>query len=122
MKNELEARLGYEVTEQGFEELNKMYMVSNLDKDNFAKLVKNGAKMYQVKKEEKIIEIRYAKYTWEKTPNGCWYVGVKVGQLLGTDVKTGKIKVKFLRNAQVGDVDSYYGAQYSEEQIIEVRA
>ena len=121
MKIELEERLGYEITEQGFEELNKMYMVSSLDKDNFARLVKNGAKMYQVKKEEKIIEVRYAKYTWEKTPNGCWYVGVKVGQLLDVDIKTGKIKVKFLRNAQIGDTDSYYGANYSLDQVIEVR-
>lgn len=120
MKQELESRLGFEVTEEGFNELNKMYMACDLDKDAFARLIKSGAKVYKVEQEVK--EVRYAKYTFEKTPNGCWYVGVKVGQLLGTDVKTGKIKVKFLRNAQVGDVDSYYGAQYSEEQIIEVRA
>ena len=122
MKVELEERLGFEISELGFNELNKMYMACSLNKDDFARLVKQGAKMFQVKKEDKIIEVRYAKYTFEKTPNGCWYVGVKVGQLLGVDIKTGKVKVKFLRNAQIGDADSYYGATYSEDQIIEVRA
>ncbi len=120
MKFELEERLGFEVTEEGFNELNKMYMACDLDKDSFAKLIKSGAKVYKVEQEVK--DVRYAKYTFQKTPNGCWYVGVKVGQLLGTDVRTGKLRVKFLRDSIPGDTDSYYGAQYSMDQIIEVRA
>lgn len=120
MKIELEERLGFQITDEGFEELNNMYMACDLDKDAFARLIKSGAKVYKV--EDEVKEVRYAEYTWQKTPNGCWYVGVKVGQLLGTDIRTGKIKVKFLRNSIPGDTDSFYGAQYSMDQIIEVRA
>lgn len=94
MKHELESRLGYEITEQGFEELNKMYMVSNLDKDNFARLVKNGAKMYQVKKEEKLYKVLVS-----QTPNGCYYI-VRYARLIDIDIKTGYSLIKYISDKE----------------------
>lgn len=121
MKEELEKRLGFEITETGFQELNKMYMSCSLDKDDFSKLVKSGAKVFKVERKKPVIYIRYAKYLNDKTPNGCWYIGVKIGEYLDCDIRTGKIKVKFLRYAQIGDSDSYYGPDYSMDQIIEIK-
>lgn len=46
-KEELEKRLGFELTEDGFEELHMMYMACNLGKDAFAKVIKSGAKVYK---------------------------------------------------------------------------
>ena len=119
MKHELESRLGYEITDDGFKLLEQMYMATELNKDDFTELVRTEAKKF--KKEQPIKEIRYAKYPWQKTPNGCWYVGVKVGQVIGINYKKNKLKVKFLRNSIIGDIDSYYGAEYSEDQIMEVK-
>lgn len=43
-KQELELRLGFELTQKGWEQLEKMYMGCDLDKDTFASLIKKGAK------------------------------------------------------------------------------
>ena len=48
MKRELESRIGYQITRQGFDTLNAMYMACELDKDEFAALVKQGARIYQI--------------------------------------------------------------------------
>ena len=117
LKQELETRLGYEITNEGYEELNKMYMACNLDKDEFAKLVKSGAKKYTVKHEKEIKIITFAKYI-EKTPNGCWYMHVKEAELIGFDIKTGKAIVKNVRNYNNDSCGlSFAAPQYLEQQI-----
>lgn len=47
-KEELEERIGYEITFKGFNILNDMYMACDLNKDDFSKLIKHGAKIYKV--------------------------------------------------------------------------
>ena len=62
-KKELECRLKYEISDEGFAELEKMYMACSLDKDTFAQLVKQGAKMYKV--ETKVTEVTYKTFKIE---------------------------------------------------------
>lgn len=91
LKVELEERLGFEITNEGFEELEKMYMASSLNKDEFAKLVKSGAKEYKV--ERPIRKITFGD-PYHKTPNGCWYIGVKKAELVDINIRTGKVIVR----------------------------
>ena len=99
LKYELENRIGYQLTEEGYQELNRMYNAGNLDKDKFASLIKGGAKVY--KYEPKVRTITFSKYK-EMTPNGAYYVGVKEADLIDIDVATGKVKVKKRKKLFVG--------------------
>ena len=58
-KEELEEKLGFELTEDGFEELHMMYIACNLGKDAFARVIKSGAKVYKVEENKK--EVNYAR-------------------------------------------------------------
>lgn len=49
-KQELEQRLHYEITNDGWKQLESMYMACDLDKKHFADLVRSGAKVYKVQK------------------------------------------------------------------------
>ena len=49
-KYELQNLIGYEITQEGFCELQKMYMSCDLDKYQFAELIKHGARMFKVQK------------------------------------------------------------------------
>ena len=86
LQKELEERLGFELTEEGWETLNNMYMSCNLDKDEFAKLVKKGAKEMFLKPNYddvnyKGIQIHYVDYCgmWRiddifiSMARGSWY-------------------------------------------------
>jgi hypothetical protein len=53
-KQELELRIGYELTQIGWEHLEKMYMGCDLDKDTFAKIVKGGAKIFKVEEKKNV--------------------------------------------------------------------
>lgn len=68
-KQELEQRLKYEITDEGWKELEKMYMACDLDKDDFAALIKSGAKVYK-KVQDKIM---YKGYTIEESLIGIGY-------------------------------------------------
>ena len=117
LKQELETRLGYEITNEGYEELNKMYMACDLDKDEFAKLVKAGAKKYQIEYVKETVIVTFAKYI-TKTPNGCYYMHVKEAELIGFNIKTGKVIVKNVRNYNNDSCGlSLAAPQYLEEQI-----
>lgn len=94
MKIELEERLGFQITDEGFEELNNMYMASTLDKNEFAKMVKSGAKKYQIKKEEKLYKVKVG-----ITPNGCYYI-VRYARLIDIDIKTGYNLIKYISNEE----------------------
>ena len=114
LKNELEARLGYQLTEEGYQVLNRMYNAGNLDKDQFASLIKGGAKVY--KYEPTVRTITFSRYK-ETTPNGAYYVQVKEADLVDIDVATGKVKVKNVRNYSWNGL-SYNRPDYYEDQII----
>lgn len=114
LKYELEDRLGYPLTEEGYQELNRMYNAGNLDKDQFASLIKGGAKVY--KYEPKVRTITFSKYK-EMTPNGAYYVQVKEADLIDIDVETGKVKVKNVRDYSCDGL-SYNRPDYYEDQII----
>ena len=116
LKEELEQRLGFEITYEGFVELEQMYMASSLDKDDFAALVKQGAKKYQPKKEPKIIT--FADYI-RKTPNGCYYMFVKEAEVVGINLRNGKIIVRNVRNYNNDSCGlSFYPPQYLSQQIV----
>ena len=66
-KKELEQRLHYEITDAGWKQLESMYMACDLDKKQFADLVRSGAKVYKVQKPIKIdicrgVKIEYNEY------------------------------------------------------------
>ena len=71
-KQELELRIGYELTQIGWEHLEKMYMSCELDKDTFAKVVKSGAKLFKVEPKKdtiyKGVKIRWVDYM------GCYKI------------------------------------------------
>lgn len=52
-KEELEEKLGFELTEDGFEELHMMYRGCNLGKDAFARVIKSGGQFYKVEENKK---------------------------------------------------------------------
>jgi len=52
-KEELEQRLGFELCQEGWKQLQEMYMACDLSKDDFAALVKSGAKkLYALERKE----------------------------------------------------------------------
>lgn len=73
LKQELEERLGYEITNEGYDTLNKMYMGCDLDKDEFVKVI--NAKQFKATKP--ITDIytpdRYSKGGYEYTRNYKWF-------------------------------------------------
>lgn len=71
-KQELELRIGYELTQIGWEQLEKMYMGCDLDKDTFAKIVKSGAKIFQVE-PKKDTTYMGVKIRWVESM-GCWEI------------------------------------------------
>lgn len=52
-KAELEQRLNYEIADEGWKQLESMYMACDLDKTQFTNLVKSGAEVYKVQKAVK---------------------------------------------------------------------
>lgn len=82
LKQEFEALAKYEVSQEVFEAINKLYMNCDLDKYEFVKKYGKQFKEFKVKKEEKLYKVMIS-----KTPNGCYYV-VRYARLIDIDIKT----------------------------------
>ena len=82
-KKELEERIGYELTERGWKELEKMYMSCDLSKDVFAQIVKNGAKIFKVETKKDTI-YKGVKIEWVESI-GMWKINnTRVSMCRGT--------------------------------------
>lgn len=62
LKVELENLLGYEIEQKDFEQLNKMYMNCDLEKYEFAKIVKPAKKQKEIKIVAVVNEYYQTKY------------------------------------------------------------
>ena len=90
LKQEFEILAQYEVSNEIFEAINKLYMNCDLDKYEFVKKYGKQFKDFKIKKEEKIYKIMIS-----KTPNGCYYI-VRYARLIDIDIKTGYILIQYI--------------------------
>lgn len=99
MKHEFEAIAKREVTDEQFEAIEKLYMSSTLNKQDFVKSIRPMLKTIPEPEKEKNIKkmcIR-DRSGFRKTPNGCWF-HIRYVELVDIDVKTGKYIVKALED------------------------
>ena len=99
MKHEFEAIAKREVTDEQFEAIEKLYMSSTLNKQDFVKSIRPMLKTIPEPEKEKNIKKMCVRDRsgCRKTPNGCWY-HIEYVELVDVDIKTGKFIVK----AQIG--------------------
>lgn len=99
MKNEFEALAKREVTDEQFEAIEKLYMSSTLDKQDFVKSIRPMLKTIPEPEKEKNIKKMCVRDRsgCMKTPNGCWY-HIEYVELIDVDIKTGKFIVKALED------------------------
>lgn len=73
MKNEFEALAKREVTDEQFEAIEKLYMSSTLDKQDFVKSIRPMLKTIPEPEKEKNIKKMCVRDRsgFRKTPNGC---------------------------------------------------
>jgi hypothetical protein len=84
LKKELESMLGYEINETGWQQLESMYMACDLDKYEFAQLVKQGARRYEERKSYK-----YKGYIIEKNDwTGYWNIKDKKLSLIQSNFES----------------------------------
>lgn len=99
MKHEFEALAKREVTAEQFEAIEKLYMSSTLNQQDFVKSIRPMIKSIPETEKEKNIKkmcIR-DRSGFMKTPNGCWY-HIEYVELVDVDIKTGKFIVKALED------------------------
>ena len=99
MKHEFEALAKREVTDEQFEAIEKLYMSSTLNKQDFVKSIRPMLKTIPELEKEKNIKKMCVRDRsgCRKTPNGCYYHIVYV-ELVDVDIKTGKFIVKALED------------------------
>ena len=99
MKHEFEAIAKREVTDEQFEAIEKLYMSSTLNKQDFVKSIRPMLKTIPEPEKEKNIKKMCVRDRsgYMKTPNGCWY-HIEYVELVDVDIKTGKFIVKALED------------------------
>lgn len=99
MKHEFEEIAKREVTDEQFEAIEKLYMSSTLNKQDFVKSIRPMLKTIPEPEKEKNIKKMCVRDRsgCRKTPNGCYYHIVYV-ELVDVDIKTGKFIVKALED------------------------
>ena len=99
MKHEFEAIAKREVTDEQFEAIEKLYMSSTLNKQDFVKSIRPMLKTISEPEKEKNIKKMYVRDRrgCRKTPNGCYY-HIEYVELVDVDIKTGKFIVKELED------------------------
>lgn len=100
MKQEFEKLVGREVTMDQYEMIEKLYMQSNLEKQEFAKSIKKL--VHSLPKPEftgTVLVISIPDNSgFYRTPNGCWLHTIKA-ELVDVDIASGKIKVRKIPNS-----------------------
>lgn len=99
MKHEFEAIAKRKVTDEQFEAIEKLYMSSILNKQDFVKSIRPVLKTIPEPEKEKNIKRMCVRDRsgCMKTPNGCWY-HIKYVELVDVDIKTGKFVIKELED------------------------
>lgn len=118
MKHEFEALAKREVTDEQFEAIEKLYMSSTLDKQNFAKSIRGMLKTIPELEKEKNIKKMCVRDRsgFRKTPNGCWF-HIRYVELVDVDVKSGKFIIKALEDKDFEKLsnegcDLYYSTDF----------
>lgn len=110
MKFEFEKIAGYEVSQETYDNvIEPMYLATNLSKSEFVKLL--NRKALELKKEykptvKKMLVRDRAGYTM--TPNGCYY-HIQYVDMVGVDIRTGKIIVKPLDEDTLYEISRTHG-------------
>lgn len=99
MKHEFEELAKREVTDEQFEAIEKLYMSSTLNKQDFVKSIRPMLKTIPEPEKEKNIKKMCVRDQsgFRKTPNGCWF-HIRYVELVDVDVKTGKFIIKELED------------------------
>lgn len=99
MKHEFEALAKREVTDEQFEAIEKLYMSSTLNKQDFVKSIRPMLKTIPEPEKEKNIKKMCVRDRsgFRKTPNECWY-HIEYVELVDVDIKTGKFIIKALED------------------------
>ena len=105
MHHEFEQIAGYEVSYEDYTNIiEPMYLATNLSKQDFVKTLNRKAFEKKAEPVEIIMYMRVRNRLGEMmTPNGCWYY-VEPVNLVGADIKTGKIIVAPLTEKQISEL------------------
>ena len=108
MKQEFEKMVGREVTPEQYDMLERLYMQSTLNKQDFAKSVKKLVQsLPKPKFTGKVLVISVPDNSgYYRTPNGCWLHTV-LAELVDVEIGSGRIKARLIPNS--------YGLKYSAD-------
>lgn len=99
LKSEFEQMIGRTVTNNAYDAIEKLYMASTLNKNEFIKNIKGIIKTIPTQEQENIVTIAVS-----KMPNGTW--ATYQAKVVDIDIATGKVLVKRLS-------DTHYWAEIS---------
>lgn len=107
MKHEFEALAKREVTDEQFEAIEKLYMSSTLEKQDFVKSIRPLLKTIPEPEKKKNIKKMCVRDRsgFRKTPNGCWF-HIRYVELVDIDIKTGKYIVKEIEDKDAEQLSS----------------
>lgn len=102
MKHEFEELAKRKITDGQFEAIEKLYMSSTLNKQDFVKSIGSMLKSIPEPEKEKNIKKMCVRDRsgYRKTPNGCWY-HIEYVEMVDVDIKTGKIIVAPLEEKDI---------------------
>lgn len=111
LQQELEALAGRPVTADQFKMIEDLYMACDLDKIAFVKSIRPILKAMPLPPKRQYYMIVHNAYGDCKTPNGCYYLTVKV-TIESVNIKTGKTHLRVVPNSfetvgYLGDVDHF---------------
>jgi len=114
MRHEFEQLVGREVTIEQYEMFEKLYMDSDMGKQDFCKSIKKV--VHSLPKptfEGKVLRISIPdKSGYYRTPNGCW-LHIVLAELVDVDIRSGKVTVRMIPNSyELG-----YTADLTDQQI-----
>lgn len=96
LREEFERIAGRTVTAEQYKHIEALYMDSNVDKYSFVKSIKPLLKtLPEVKKHPVLVMARHNYYGNMRTPNGCYYMTVKV-ELIDVNIRSGKRTVRVI--------------------------
>lgn len=98
LKQEFEAIAGRSVTAEQYKIIEELYMACDIDKYSFIKSIKPILKTMPLPPKRQYLMIVHNAYGDCKTPNGCYYLTVKV-TIENVDIKTGKIHLRKVPNS-----------------------
>lgn len=120
MKHEFEALTGSTLTDEQYETFETMYMAVSMSKQDFAKMMLPSARAISRENEAKAKADEMANQrlvmveTDGRTPNGCYSIGY-YAKVIGADIKTGKILVRNLTEAEYAEASRYHSVYWHDD-------